>query len=276
MSKTSKNNVCFCIPGVDSPLAISRYSWAIRFAGLFDYFFFQSLNGKANSILAAADESAIAMLKHRAGKQLGGKDIVSFPTRIDTNVFHPADRSVIRKKLGLPFDAVIAVTTSRIHWAKGWVFLLEAFRIFHIRYPRSLLIFLGDGAERDALKQKARALSLHESVIVTGYLQPTAVAAHLQASNLFVMGSLKEGWSTVLLEALACHVPIVTTRFSSADTIVRNGVNGFSVDRNPLEFAEAMEKALYLREMGMYANSVIDRYALNNLARDLFRVWPLI
>lgn len=268
-------NLCFYNPGVDSPLSISRYPWAIRFAALFDHLFFRSLGQKANCILAAADDLAIADLKHRAGERLKGKAIVSFPTRIDTAIFHPGDRLLSRKKLSLPADAIIAVTTSRIHWAKGWPFLLKSFKLFHVRFPGSLLIFLGDGAERGALEQQALALGIQESVIVAGYQSPSTIAAYLQTSDLFVMGSLKEGWSTVLIEALACHIPIVTTRFSSADTIVQNGVNGFVVDRNPVEFSKAMETVLNLPELAKYADSVIDRYALKNLSRDLFKVWPL-
>jgi glycosyltransferase involved in cell wall biosynthesis len=269
-------NLCYYCHGVSSPLSVSRYPWAIRFSVLYDHLFFQSLDRKAKCVLAAADESAIEGLKHRAGKRLKGKDIVSFPTRVDTDIFHPAERLTVREKLGLPADAIIAVTTGRIHWAKGWPFLLESFRLFHDRFPKALLIFIGDGDEREALEKKALDLGLKESIIVTGYQTPPAVAGYLQSSNLFVMGSLEEGWCTSLVEALVCQVPIVTTQFSSADTIVCQGVNGFVVDRDSLEFAESMEKALHLSETATYSNSVIDRYALKNLAHDLLKVWLLI
>lgn len=155
-------NVCYFFPGVESPLTISRYPWAMRFSAFFDHLFFQLLNSKANCILAAADELAIAGLKRKAGEALRGKTIVSFPTRVDTDIFHPADRSVVRKRLGLPSDAIIAVTSGRIHWAKGWPFLLESFRLFNYRFSNSLFIFLGDGAERKALKQKALSLGLQK------------------------------------------------------------------------------------------------------------------
>ena len=269
-------NLCFCNPGVDSALSISRYSWAKRFAGFFDHLFFQSLGRKATCILAAADESAITDLKRRAGEKLRGKNIISFPTRVDTDIFYPADRLVARKRLGLPDNAIIAVTTSRIHWAKGWQFLLESFREFHKKFPEALLIFIGDGSERNDLLHRAISLGLKEQVIVAGYQPPASVATYLQSANLFVMGSLTEGWSTVLVEALACHVPIVTTHFSSADTIVQNGVNGFVVARDTLKFVKAMESALTLPGTAEYADRVIDRYALVNLERDLLHAWPLI
>ncbi|HVN95176.1 MAG TPA: glycosyltransferase [Syntrophorhabdaceae bacterium] len=269
-------NLCFYSPGVDSPLSISRYPWAVRFAPLFDRLFFRSLNQKANCILAAADELAIADLRRRAGERLRGKNIITFPTRVDTDIFRPADRLVARERLGLPRDHFVVLTTGRIHWAKGWSFLIESFKLFLDRFPGSLLIFLGDGVERKLLEQKASDLGMHRNVVVAGYQPPFSVAVHLQAADLFVMGSLKEGWSTALVEALACHIPIVTTRFSSADTIVRQGVNGFVVDRDVLEFSQAMKKALSLGEITTYVNDIIDRYALKNLERDLFRAWPIL
>lgn len=276
MKMQSGYNLCFFNPGVGSPLTVSRYAWAKYFSSIYDFLFFQSLCRKANCILAAADESAIAELKHREGDKLQNINIISFPTRVDTDVYHPADCIAARKTLDLPADKVVVVTTGRIHWAKGWKLLLESFKLFLDRFPDSLLIFLGDGAEREVLEKHTLALGLRENIVVAGYQSPQVIATYLQAANLFVMGSIQEGWSTVLLEALACRVPIVTTRFSSADTIVQHGINGFVVDRDPLEFSNAMVAALCLPGVALYAGSVIDRYALDRLAHDLFRVWPLI
>lgn len=273
---SSACNLCFYVPGLESPLKISKYSWAKYFSDIFDFLFIKSLCRKANIILAAADESAIAALKRREKKKMENKEIISFPTRVDTDIFHPGDRLSSRKELGLPADAIIVVTTGRIHWAKGWQLLIDSFGVFLRQQPGSLLVFLGDGVEREALEKHALTLGLSKNVVVAGYTPPQLVATYLQAANLFVMGSIKEGWSTVLVEALACHVPIVTTRFSSADTIVRHGVNGFLVDRDPIAFSNAMAAALQLPDVALYDNNAVNRYALDRFAQDLFKVWPLI
>ena len=275
MVSNHEYNICFYFPGVDSPLSISRYAWAKPFGRLFDKLFFQSLSQKTKCVLAAADKPAIDELKSRAGEKLRDMDIVSFPTRVDTDIFHPADHLTIRKTLGLPTDCIIAVTTGRIHWAKGWQFLLDSFRTFVLGFPGSLLIFIGDGAEKQALTQYAESLGLEENIILVGYQPPNVVAAYLQACDLFVMGSLKEGWSTALVEALACHLPIVTTSFSSADTIVKQGINGFIVERNKEIFSNSMERALTLSEVSEYSRISIDRYSQKTLKSDLLSVWPI-
>ncbi|MFZ5570351.1 MAG: glycosyltransferase [Thermodesulfobacteriota bacterium] len=269
------HNLCFYFPGTEAPLSISRYSWAKRFSGIFDHLFFMALARKANCILAAADDQAIKELKRRASETLRNKAILPFPTRVDTEIFHPADKMEMRRKLSLPENKIIAVTTGRIHWAKGWRFLLDSFRLYVTRFPEAVFIYVGDGAERKQLEQYVIDLGLQEKVIAVGYQNSMKIASYLQASDLFLMGSWKEGWSTVLLEALACQIPIVTTRFSSADTIVQSGINGFVVEREPVEFSTAMEKALNLPDVASYADMVISRYSLGNLSKDLLQVWPL-
>ena len=63
------------------------------------------------------------------------------------------------------------------------------------------------------------------------------------------MGSYTEGWSTSLVEAVACSVPCVVTKFSSAYDLVKNGENGFVVDnRDENIFAFKMEDALKLNK----------------------------
>lgn len=268
-------NVCFYFPGVDSPLSISRYNWAKHFSNFFDKLIFSQLPRKAGCILAAADAAAIFELRQKAGTALNGIEIKTFPTRVDTSLFYPDDRLNARKKLGLPEDKIIATVSGRIHWAKGWSFLLDSFLIFTQHYPNSILIFIGDGSDRFALEQKASSLGLGKKIVLAGHNPPEKVATYLQSSDMFVMGSIKEGWSTALVEALACHLPIVTTRFSSADTIVKQGVNGFVVENDPGVFAEKMEKTLTLQTIQEYSKSVIDQYALRNLRSDLLKLWPL-
>ncbi len=270
-------NLCFLSPGLDAPLSISRYRWAFLFSGFFDRLFCSALGRKADCILANADHAAIADFKKRAGEILRNREIRSFPTRVDTDIFHPGNRAEVRKRLGLSLEAIIAVTTGRIHWAKGWAFLLDAFKLFLAGHPNSMLIFIGDGPDRSALERKTGEMRLSDRVSIMGFQPPLAVASYLQAADLFIMGSFKEGWSTSMVEALACHLPIVTTRVSSADTIVCTGINGFVVDRrDPLNFSHAMEKAIELAEAARYSERVIGHYALKNLGRDLLQSWRLI
>jgi glycosyltransferase involved in cell wall biosynthesis len=272
---TPAHNVCFWFPGIEPALSISRYGWAKRFAPLFDTILNLRLRRTAGTILAAADSEAIVELRQRARGVLDKCVIRTFPTRVDTECFHQGVQSVVRQSLSLPLTEKILVTSGRLHRAKGWPLLLDAFELFLSRHGNSRLVFVGDGADRPALEQAVAKKRLSERVFLAGHKPPEQLSLYLQAADLFVMGSEKEGWSTSLVEALACGLPIVTTRFSSADSIVLNGRNGFVVERNPVIFARAMEDALNLSGVGEFSHREVDKYALVNLAASLEEAWQV-
>jgi glycosyltransferase involved in cell wall biosynthesis len=272
---TKRHNVCFWFPGIEPALSVSRYRWAKYFMSGFDKVFIHQLSRCSKKILAAADNEAIAGLLDRTKGKLEGKGISFFPTRVDTALFNPGDSSAAREEIGLPREPAIIVTSGRLHRAKGWPLLLEASVIFIKKQPDTLFIFIGDGSDRQAIEQDIAKKKLTNKVIFAGLQPPRKLSLYLQAADLFVMGSEKEGWSTSLIEALSTGLPIVTTRFSSADSIVKNGVNGFVVGRNPKVFAQAMSDALMLSGVKEYSLEEVKKYALSNLAADLEKVWPL-
>lgn len=269
------HNVCFWFPGIEPALSLSRYRWARYFSSVFDIVLNRRLRQHAGKILAAADAEAIEGLRRRANGLLDPCDIRCFPTRVDTSLFRPGNKLSARRDLLIDPNQVLLVTSGRIHRAKGWPLLLDAFAAFRRVAPHSRLVFVGDGSDRTALEATTSRLGIDKHVSLVGYQPPEVLALYLQAADLFVMGSEKEGWSTSLVEALACGVPIVTTRFSSADSIVRNGCNGFVVDRDPLLFADAMVRALDLQGVGEHSARESRKYALTDLAAALEKAWPL-
>ena len=59
------------------------------------------------------------------------------------------------------------------------------------------------------LKKKVEALGLSDHVIFTGYIPESEKIAHYNLADVFVMPSTGEGFGIVLLEAVACGVPVV-------------------------------------------------------------------
>ena len=270
----SEHRVFFWFPGIEPALSVSRYAWAKRFSSLFDHHLNRKLRKHAFVLLAAADAEAIISLKRRANGMLDGFDIRTFPTRVDTSVFHPCDeaceRGAKKKMLDIPVATeLLIVTSGRLHRVKGWSLLLDAFEEFRKWHPTAHLVFVGDGSDRKALEQAVHDKKITHAVSLVGFQSQEKLAVYLQAADLFVMGSEKEGWCTSLVEALACGLPIVTTRFSGADTLVHDGVNGFVVSRDPMEFAGAMERALHLSHVHEYSREAIPSYALCNLRHDV-------
>ena len=88
------------------------------------------------------------------------------------------------------------------------------------------------------------------------------------------MGSMREGWSTTLVEACACGVPCVVSDFSSSKEMISDGKNGFVVvGRDEKEFAKKMLMALELDRLAvMEYDKRFSCLAVSNLKNDLLNV----
>ena len=265
-------DLCFLFAGLESPLRMPRYRWAEPLAGAFDSCFISALQS-VNLLLAAGDESAIEQFAARTRGRIRKEDIISFPTRADTDIFHPADQKGTREELGVCEDVPVFVTVGRLNWRKGWDLLIDAFRLLLMRRADAHFYFVGDGEDRKEIELKLREYGLAERVHITGYLDPPRIAAYLNAANVFVLGSHFEGWPTAMVEAFATGTAIVSTSVSAAAELIENGRNGYIVDgRDPHVFCDAMVKALSL-DARSYCRDKLRPYALNGLAEDLGRLW---
>ena len=88
------------------------------------------------------------------------------------------------------------------------------------------------------------------------------------------MGSYKEGWSTSLIEAIACGTPGCVTDFSSAKEIIVEGLNGYVIDDHNVDaFVEGMSKAIELTRP-VYRDNVLS-FSMDKLKSDMTKIWEL-
>ncbi len=102
----------------------------------------------------------------------------------------------------------LILAVGRLAVAKDYPTLLRAFSLLRQKQPAHLLI-LGEGRERPRLEALVRQLGLIENVQMPGFVKnPLAFMARAQ---LLVLSSRWEGFGNVLVEALACGTPVVST-----------------------------------------------------------------
>lgn len=268
------NSICFCFAGTANSVAISRYPFVRWMGGLYERLLFKSLADKADCIFAAADERAINCAIERSNGVLKAGAISKFPTRFDDDIFHPQDVNVCRQQLGLPVERKIITTNGRLCWVKGWQFVLDSFRQYQSLNPDALLIFIGDGEDRQQLEHEADELIKDGHVRITGRVKPTEVSRYLAAADLVMVGSYEEGWSNAMIEALACAKPIVSTNISGAHDMILPGENGYILyDRNPVRSAEAMEAAMGLPNAAEISRTLSMNYSMKTLCKDFEGLW---
>ena len=134
----------------------------------------------------------------------------------------------------------------------------RAFARLRARHPARLLI-LGEGNQRPALEALARELGIAADLRLAGFV-PNPLA-YLRRARLFVLSSAWEGLPTVLIEALACGCPVVSTDCPSGPAeILDSGRWGGLV---PVGDVEALTAAI---ETALAAD--VDRQALERRGLD--------
>lgn len=268
-----KANICFCLAGLENPLKISKYWYSYIFADYFEKLFFKYLLN-VNVILASGNKKSIEEMILRSNGLIKNGSVTQFPSRINTDIFKPLIKSEARSKLGIP-DVPSIVTTGRLGWAKGWKFMIDCFCLFETFKPGSLFYFIGEGEDFEEIKDYIDLKGKAGKIILAGKKNADEVALFLNAADLFIMGSFKEGWSTSLIEAIACGTPACVTNFSSAKEIIIEGKNGYVIDEHNSDiFVKGMLRALELKKPVFNEN--VKAYSTIKLKGDLLETWNLV
>jgi glycosyltransferase involved in cell wall biosynthesis len=101
------------------------------------------------------------------------------------------------------------IGVGRLVEQKDFSTLLRAFGVFQARHDRARLLLLGDGEERESLQALAASLGIADAVCFAGAV-PSALP-YIARADLLVLSSIREGMPSVLIEALACGTPVVST-----------------------------------------------------------------
>ena len=133
--------------------------------------------------------------------------------------------------------ALIAI--GRLQAAKDYPTLLRAMQIVRRSLPARLLL-LGEGPLRSEIEQLRSTLGLDKAVLMPGFVRDPQ--PYLRKADIFVMSSAWEGFGNVIVEALACGTPVVSTDCRSGPReILSDGEFG---DLVPVGDAEALAAAI--------------------------------
>ncbi len=112
------------------------------------------------------------------------------------------------------------------------------------KVPDALLVIAGGGILLEKTKELVAKEGLSESVLFTG-MQPLSMVASLnKAAKLFLFTSDTDNLPTVVIEAMACEVPIIALHDKAVLDLVDEGKNGFFTTKNPQNIAEKVLNVL--------------------------------
>ena len=133
----------------------------------------------------------------------------------------------IRERCGLGLDGQLIGCVGRLSLEKGQHELLQAFERIVQHHPHVVLLFVGEGPERAALRSLATEMKLAPRVCFHNY--QVSLRAYYEALDLLVLPSLTEGLPNVVLEAMVRKVPVVASRVGAVPEILQDGQNGWMV-----------------------------------------------
>jgi glycosyltransferase involved in cell wall biosynthesis len=151
----------------------------------------------------------------------------------------PQELPALRQSLGISDDTVIMGTIARFDSIKIHPMLLNAFKHVTQSVPKTVLLMIGDGDERERTHKLCHELGLDEQVIFTGYIENPQ--RHLELMDIFLLPSLSEGTSMTLLEAMSLSKPCIVTDVGGNPEIIIDGENGLTTPNDDaLRYADAV------------------------------------
>jgi teichuronic acid biosynthesis glycosyltransferase TuaC len=167
---------------------------------------------------AAATLFAVSdSLKREIAAPLGMPDekTVVIGNGVDTAKFSGVDRAEARQRLRLASDARVLISVGSLIELKGFHRILPILPRLRRDFPGLRYLIVGGGTTQGdmsgTLRAMTRELGLEDCVVFCGPQVPDQLKWYYGAADLFVSATSYEGWANVLLEAMACALPIVTT-----------------------------------------------------------------
>lgn len=200
---------------------------------------------------------------------------------VDTNRFNPKNKSsLLRSMLPDDFSGKILIHVGRLAEAKDHKTLLAAMKQIVENGQDVFLFLVGDGELRLTIEQQVAELGLKKCVKMLG--MRSDVDKLLFEADVFVMSSKREGLPMVLMEAMSCGLPVISTDVGGISEIVRDQVSGLLVEPGrPACLAKAIEQLLGRSDVGALLGKkarkiIVEKYSLEATAKNYVQLYDQI
>lgn len=136
----------------------------------------------------------------------------------DLSMFFPSEKH----------DAVFRIIfCGGVHPRKGVHYLLRAFN--ELKLPNAELWIIGGISVDRVMRKYICPYFSQENICYKGTIPQQKLRELYVQGSLFVLPSLADGWGMVVLQAMACGLPVIVTDMTGASEAVKDGVNGFVI-----------------------------------------------
>jgi len=189
---------------------------------------------------------------------------------VDIDKFNPKNRDLeIKEKIGIREDAPFFFSVGNIMPAKGTEYIIKAFRQYKKIRPDAKLVIAGQIIDKTYFKKCKRLAD--ESISFVGFLPSDLLLKFYATADVFVTGTLWEGFNLPLLEAQASGTPVVAFNHCSHPEVVKNKETGYLT--KPLDISDMVkgfeEAYSNSEELSKNAREWAKKFSLETYAENL-------
>lgn len=187
---------------------------------------------------------------------------------VNREVFHPENRTEVRKRLGIVEEDFIYLFVGNVIKQKGIEELLQAFQqVKEQSSERVKLVIIGSRRDQNFI-QSIQPL-VDSSVRFIDPLEQTNLVKWFQASDVFVLPSHIEGFGLVALEAIASGTPVIASRVGGLVSLLENGAGHLVESQNSEALASEMLNALNTPKEQYYNDEAANEILLIHDANEI-------
>ena len=138
------------------------------------------------------------------------KKITVLPNGVDLNLFYPRSKIKMRRKYKFPLDKIIIVFVGHFNYRKGPQRVIDAVKDL----DNIGIVLVGSG----------NIPLSEEKILYKGVLKHSSIPEILSTGDIFVLPTLAEGSCNAIIEALACGLPVITSKDKFNDEIINDSV----------------------------------------------------
>ncbi len=205
------------------------------------------------------------------------KPIAVVGSGLDLARFAKAKKGFLRGKLNLGKEEKILLFVGRLGKEKSADFLIKAFKAVLKENPKTSLVLVGDGSDKAKLEAQAKNLKIEKSVLFPGFVDPADMPEVYADADIFVFASQTETQGLVIPEAFASGLPAVVVEDPAFEGVVKDGYNGFLVERDTKAFAQKVSFLLQntsdRERFSQNAASTAEEFSVEVMAEKLEKLY---
>ncbi len=182
---------------------------------------------------------------------------IYIPNIVNTNFFTPS-KNIHHEKFNF-------INIANLNRNKNQLLLLQAFSKTFSNNKNVHLFILGDGPEYKNLKVEIEKLNMQNQITLYGFATRDEVLQKLRQSDAFVLSSKYETFGVVLIEAMSCGLPVISTKCGGPESIINDHKLGLLVEKNNIQ---NLSKAMSTMYTTKYDKTYIRSYSIKEFSEN--------